>query len=96
MADQQDRAVIKDILNRHPSKTDHVPKARIKDGVMCIPRLAQLVHSTSLRSGLALLASGDEAVHAACMAGGVEDRCKKFAKSMRTQLAGDAESPGES
>ena len=50
---------------------------------MGIPRLAQLVHLASLRSGLALLASGDVAVQAASLAGGLEDRCKKVAKSMR-------------
>jgi hypothetical protein len=37
MADQQVRAVIKDILHLHPSTTDHVPYARKRDGVMGIP-----------------------------------------------------------
>jgi hypothetical protein len=36
----------------------------------------------NLRSGLALLASGDVAVQAASLAGGLEDRFKKVAKSM--------------
>jgi hypothetical protein len=83
MADQQVRAVIKDILHLHPSTTDHVLYARKRDGGMGIPRLAQLVHLASLRSGLALLASVDVAVQAASLAGGLEDRCKKVAKSMR-------------
>jgi hypothetical protein len=83
MADQQVRAVIKDILHLHPSTTDHVLYAKKRDGGMGIPRLAHLVHLASLRSGLALLASGDVAVHAACMTGGLEDRCKKVAKSLR-------------
>jgi hypothetical protein len=83
MADQQDRTVIKDILRLHPSTTDHVLYARKRDGGMGIPRLAQLVHLASLRSGLALLASGDVAVQAASMAGGLEDSLRNVAKSMR-------------
>jgi hypothetical protein len=77
MADQQVRAVIKDILHLHPSTTDHVLYDRKRDGGMGIPRLAQLVHLASLRSGLAGLGSGDVAVQAASMAGGLEDRCRK-------------------
>jgi hypothetical protein len=76
MADQQVRAVIKDILHLHPSTTAHVPYASKMHGGMGIPRLAQLVHLDSLRAGLALLASGDVAVQAASLAGGLEDRCK--------------------
>jgi hypothetical protein len=83
VADQQVRSVIKDILHLHPSTTDHVLYARKRDGGMGIPRLAKLVHIASLRSGLALLASGDVAVQAASLAGGLEDRCKKVAKSLR-------------
>jgi hypothetical protein len=57
----------------HPSTTDHVLYARKRDGRMGIPRLAQLVHLAMLRSELALLAIGDEAVQAAAIAGGLED-----------------------
>jgi hypothetical protein len=76
MADQQVRAVIKDIPHLHPSTTDHVLYARKRDGGMGIPRLAQLVHLASLRSRLALLVSGDVAVQAASLAGSLEDCCK--------------------
>jgi hypothetical protein len=83
MADHQVRSVNKIILHLHPSTTDQVLCARKRDGGVGISRLAKLIHSASLRSGLALLASGDEAVQAVCMAAGLEDRCKKVAKSMR-------------
>lgn len=83
MADQQVRAAIKEILHLHPSTTDHVLYARKRDGGMGIPRLAELVHLASLRLGLALLASGNPGVQAASLAGGLKDRCKKVAKSLR-------------
>jgi hypothetical protein len=83
MADQMVRSVIKDILHLHPSTTDHVLYTRKRDGGMGIPRLAKLVHLASLRSGLALLASGDVAVQAAGKSGGLEDRCKKVANALR-------------
>jgi hypothetical protein len=55
-----------------------------------IPRLADLVRFASLGSGFALLASGDEAVQAASMAGGLEGRCKKKNRKFNAiKLAGD-------
>jgi hypothetical protein len=83
MADQEIRAAIKDILHLHPSTTDSLFYARKRDGGMGIPRLAKLVHFASLRSGLTLLASGDVAVQAASMTGGLEDRCRKIAHAVR-------------
>jgi hypothetical protein len=74
---------VKETLHLHPSTTDHVLYARKKDGGMGIPRLAHLVRLASLRSGLALLASGDVAVQATVIAGELEDRCKKVANDLR-------------
>jgi hypothetical protein len=82
-ADKCVRMAVKEILHLHPSTTDHVLYARKKDGGMGIPRLAHLVRLASLRSGLALLASGDVAVQAAGMAGDLEGRCKKVANDLR-------------
>jgi hypothetical protein len=82
-ADEKITVIIKDILHLHPSTTDYVLYIRKRDEGMRIHRLPQLVHFTSLRSGLALLKCGDEAVQAAASAQSLEDCCKKVAQIPR-------------
>jgi hypothetical protein len=60
-AERQVRAVIKDVFHIQP-RTDNVLYATKRDGGMGIPRLDKLAHLAILRSGLALLASGDVGV----------------------------------
>jgi hypothetical protein len=83
LADLKVRGAIKEVLNLHPSVTDHLLYATKSDGVMGILRLSKLVPFASLRSGLALLASGDPGIQAGRMTGSLETRCRKIANSLR-------------